>query len=239
MPSSIGLPALVDGLAKHYGPPPPPITTDPFEQVLLESVAYLADDERRRAAFEALRRRVGTRPEQVLAAPAGVLRELVAGILPDQRVARLRAVAEIALREFGGSLDAAVRRPLDQARRALQRFPGIGVPGADKILLLAGTHTVLPVDSNGLRVLLRLGFGVEKKSYDATYRSVQEALSAERRRERSWLLRAHQVLRRHGQELCRRTRPACSACPVRPGCPHGRRLVTTGQTSGRAKGRVS
>jgi hypothetical protein len=35
VPSSIGLPALVDGLGKHYGPPPPPITIDPFEQILL------------------------------------------------------------------------------------------------------------------------------------------------------------------------------------------------------------
>jgi len=34
-------------------------------------------------------------------------------------------------------------------------------------------------DSNGLRVLLRLGLGEEKKNYTATYRAVQEAIQSQ------------------------------------------------------------
>jgi hypothetical protein len=35
-----------------------------------------------------------------------------------------------------------------------------------------------------------------------------------------WLIRAHQLLRRHGQELCRRSRPRCAACPLTAQCAY-------------------
>ena len=43
----------------------------------------------------------------------------------------------------------------------LKKFPAIGDPGVDKILLLTRTEPVMALDSNGLRVLVRLGFGAE------------------------------------------------------------------------------
>ena len=80
-----------------------------------------------------------------------------------------------------------------------------------------------PMDSNVLRVLLRLGYGAEQKSYAASYRSVREALAPELPREARARIEAYQLLRRHGQELCKRTAPRCEACPLRPGCGHARR----------------
>ncbi len=38
---------MVPQLAGLYGPPPEPFPTEPFELVLWESIAHLADDERR------------------------------------------------------------------------------------------------------------------------------------------------------------------------------------------------
>ena len=58
------------------------------------------------------------------------------------------------------------------------QFPSIGEPGAEKILLFARVYPVLGLDSNGVRVLTRLGLVVEAKSYAATYRGVQR-LAAE------------------------------------------------------------
>ena len=55
------------------------------------------------------------------------------------------------------------------------RQPCSGDPGAEKILLFSRTHSILALDSNGLRVLRRLGYGEERKSYASTYRSAQEA----------------------------------------------------------------
>ena len=218
MPTRPELARVLDALEKFHGRPDPPPTTDPLELVLWENVAYLADDPRREDAFRALKKRVGTRPEQILSARGDLLLEITGGIVPGNSLEKLRRSAAIDLEQFGGDLKAAVKRPLPQARKALMKFPSIGAPGADKILLLSRSHPVFALDSNGLRVLLRLGHGREAKSYAATYRSVQEAIAPQLEPDHDWLIRAHLLLRRHGQTLCRRSRPLCEACPVAKVC---------------------
>ena len=89
---------------------------------------------------------------------------------------RLKEIAQIVLNDFDGDLNQALKLSLPKALKALQKFPSIGAPGAEKILLFTKTYPVLALESNGLRVLLRLGFGEERKNYSASYASVQEAL---------------------------------------------------------------
>ena len=83
---------IVARFAAHYGKPGPPLTTDPFELVLLESVAYLVDDKRREEAFRLLREHAGTKPHQILAAaPDKLLRVTsLGGMHPEQRPRRRR-----------------------------------------------------------------------------------------------------------------------------------------------------
>ena len=211
---------VLDQLEALYGPPAPPKVTDPLEMILLENIAYLVTDEKREAAFDALRRRVGTSPGRILAASPETLLQVarLGGMHPEQRVKRLLQIAQIAVEEFQGDLRQATKQPLAQARRSLQLFPAIGAPGAEKILLFSGAHPVFALESNGLRALVRLGFGDEQSSYAATYRSAQEAVKDQIESDCRWLIRAHQLLRRHGQELCKRSQPLCPACPVAPGC---------------------
>jgi endonuclease III len=213
------LPRALKALRTIYGKPSAPRRTDPFELILYENVAYLASDARRDEAFAALGQRVGLTPEEILAAPPAVLREIAArGILPAGTVEKLREIAAIAMEDFGGDLSPILRLPPKEATRALTKFPSIGEPGAEKILLFSGALPVLALDSNGLRVLLRLGFGKEEKSYAKSYRLAQEAAARALPRTRKALIEAHLLLRRHGQELCRRNHPLCEACPLRPGC---------------------
>lgn len=223
MPSGPDLARVLDALEKAAGRPKPPPTKDPLELVLWENVAYLADDERRAEAFRALKKRVGTRPEQILSARGEELLEIArAGIVAGNSVEKLRRTAAIALEQFGGDLKSAMKRPLPEARKALTKFPSIGAPGAEKILLLSRSHPVLGLDSNGLRVLIRLGYGREGKTYAATYRSAQEAAAPRLEPDFDGLIRAHLLLRRHGQTLCRRSRPRCEACPVSGVCVYYR-----------------
>jgi len=84
---------------------------------------------------------------------------------------------------------------------------------------------VLGLDSNGLRVLLRLGFGEEKKNYTATYRAVQEAIKDQLSGDYDWLISAHLLLRQHGKELCKTSAPLCEACPLRKSCEYFRKRV--------------
>src|SRR5580704_12786365 len=169
------LAAVLQALKKHYGAPEPLPTTDPFELILWENVAYLAPPVRRRAAFELLRRQVGLRPGDILAASQSALERVTAhGILKMRFADKLRACAQIAIGDFSADLGLVLRQPLQLAKKALRRFPGIGEPGADKILLFAGVQSSLAPDSNALRVLGRLGFIAEHKSYARMYASSRE-----------------------------------------------------------------
>jgi endonuclease III len=210
---------VIDRLQLLYGRPEPP-TSDPWKLILWENVAYLADDEHRAQAFLALEQKIGSRPQDIRSASNSALLEVTShGIVARQSVQKLKKCAAIACEEFAGDLRPCLKLPLREAKRALQKFPGIGEPGAEKILLFCRSHPVFGLDSNGLRVLLRLGFGTENKNYATTYRSVQRAVEPELKIDFKWRIRAHQLLRRHGQELCRRNKPQCPDCPLAPECP--------------------
>ena len=162
---------LVDKLQQHYGAPAPPPSTDPLELIIWENIAYLANDKRRAEAFAILKRTIGTRPEQILAAQHSALAAIgKAGILPDVSAEKLLTITKIAYEEFDSDLHAALKKPFPQARKALKRFPSIGDPGAEKILLFTRSYPVMAPESNGLRVLCRVGFADEQKNYSATYR---------------------------------------------------------------------
>jgi endonuclease-3 len=213
------LPQVIHRLHAHYGKPKPFKSADPWEMILWENVAYLADDRRRQEAFQVLKSRIGTNPERILAASDDALLEVTRhGIMPERFAGKLRDCARIVLEQFDGDLRPVLKLPLPQAKRALQKFPGIGEPGAEKILLFTGAYPVFALESNGLRVLVRLGFAEEQKSYSATYRLLQKAVATELDKDQHWLIEAHQLLRGHGQKLCRRTDPACDACPLAAHC---------------------
>jgi len=212
---------IVKQLESYYGRPSAPATRDPFELILYENVAYLVSDDRREKAFRELKKRVGLRPADVLTAPLEQLAEITAlgGIFPELRARRLQESARLVRDRFGGNLRRALPLDVVLARKALRKFPVIGEPGADKILLFTGTFPSLAPESNGLRVLVRLGLVPEHKNYATMYRSARKALQDEGRKECGPLLDAHLLLKRHGQELCRRSAPRCATCPLRKTCP--------------------
>lgn len=125
---------MVRRLEKFYGRPEPPKITDALELILLENVAYLADDEKRSAAFAALKKEVGTRPEQILKASQKQLVKItrIGGIVPELRAQRLRQIAELVQFIFKNDLDAELKKPLPHAKNALKKFPTIGDPGRKK-----------------------------------------------------------------------------------------------------------
>jgi hypothetical protein len=196
------LPGLLDRLEAAAGQAEPVPSSDAWELVLAENVAYLVDDERRWQAMADLRAAVGLAPEQILSAPEPLLRGIVAGPRPAERVERLRHCAELAI-----------------AGAPWRAFPGIGVPAVDRIDLFTGARAVLALDANGLRVLTRLGYGEVSRSYATSYRRVQAAAAARLPDSAPALQRAYQLLRRHGQVICRRKDPLCPDCPVADGCP--------------------
>ena len=211
-------------LRTRYGAPKPPPAKNAFELVAWEKVAYLAPDEKRANAFALLRKRVGLNPKQILAARRAELIDVLAtgGINAPERAENLVKTAEMVLGDFDGSLDDVCRRPLPEAMKQLMRIRGIGEPGAEKILLLTRSHPVMGLDSNGLRVLTRLGYGSESKTYTATYRSAASSALSELGTNIAALTDANLLLRTHGQTVCKTNNPRCGACVIRDDCPSAR-----------------
>ncbi|MGA2879369.1 MAG: hypothetical protein ABSG13_10500 [Bryobacteraceae bacterium] len=216
--------AMIDRLRVVYGRPKPLPSRDPLHLVLWDNAAYLLSDERRQRVFELLRDRVGLEPRQILAAQHSTLLEIakLGGMRPEVRVERWLAIARIALTEFDGDLHKAAKLPLRAAKKAFQRFPAIGEPGAEKILLFSQAHAVLGLESNGLRVLVRLGYGRQQRNYSSTYRSVQEAIANQIGKRCAPLIQAHQLLLQHGMERCKSSRPICRGCALNEVCRYFR-----------------
>jgi endonuclease III len=224
--SRLRLHRIVAQLLKQHGRQAPPPADTAFALVLWEKVAYLAPDDRRAEAFEMLRKRVGLTPQAILAAKLSVLCEIVAvggKVEVNKRAAHMQDAAAIVVDEFGGSLDNVLRLPHRDAMRALQRIYGIGEPGAERILLLMRAQRVLPLDSNGARTMVRLGYGEDHRNYSTMYRSVRDAAAKELRDDFDWLIDAHLLLRRHGQEVCKTSAPRCEMCSVRADCAYAAR----------------
>jgi endonuclease III len=219
-PSTLNFKTILQKLRSHYGPPAPPKITDPFELILWENVAYLVDDVRREQVFDELRNTVGLRPNEIFNASMEALDRAtkLGGVSPQQRSARLKECALIALNEFGGDVGSVLKPPFAKAIKALKQFPAIGTPGAEKILLFTNTYPLLALDSNGLRVLLRVGFGEEKKNYSASYKSVRDDIADQCVNECRPLIEAHQLLRQHGKSICKTNKPRCDECPIDSTC---------------------
>jgi len=222
------LPQAIAQLRRLYGKPTPPKVTDPLELLLFENVAYLVDDDVRSRVWAAFKKAVGADAKKILRHDDLRLCQIIedGGLRPLMRVRKVKEVARIALDECAGDLRAVLKRPPKESRRILKKFPGIGDPGADKVFLFTRTHAVPALESNGVRVMVRLGFGAESDAYPKQYRAAIAALTEQLPPEFGPLIDAYLLLRQHGQTLCTRKGPACEKCPLADlGCPVGRRPV--------------
>ena len=218
---AISLKAAVGRLASIYAPRQVP--ADPLALIVWENIGSLVDDERRSALFDEFQERIGLSASKIANAPNAILSDIArrGGINAQTRTERLRQIAAIANAECDGDLLSFLRtQPLARARRLLKKFPAIGDPGADKILLFSGFAALPSVDSNGLRVLVRLGFCSEEKSYAQTYKSAMAVLSRQGKSDSGWFKRAYSAFREHGKALCKRAAPICEPCPLDRVCAH-------------------
>jgi endonuclease III len=221
---------VLDTLEKHHGQQEAAGPRDPYEMIVFVNCGYPATDASCARGYEALEREIGTKPDEILAAPKAKLAKWMrlGGIVPELRAQRLKDIAKLVNEEFGGdlkwSLEKLLREEKDEdkgirlAKRALKEFPVIGEPGADKILLFARLAPLAAVPSACVAVPQRILFGAEDKNYAAGYRAAQEALAAEVSEKYEARQRAYLLLKRHGQEICKRTKPKCEVCPVSSQC---------------------
>jgi endonuclease-3 len=215
------LKTAVAKLAKLYRPAEP--LTDPLAILVWENIGYLIDDARRAELFAEFAKKIGLTAHHIADAPMLIVADIAkrGGMHPQKRAERLIEIGRLAIRECDGDIASKLRTlPLPKARALLKKFPSVGDPGADRILLFSGVAPQPCLESNGLRALVRLGFCAEGKSYAQTYKGAIAALTAEGANDAEWLKRAYLVLREHGKSLCKRSAPLCEPCPLDAVCAH-------------------
>jgi len=211
---------VLDRLEKFYGPQEPSFPTEPYEFLVWWYCGYPASDAACSKGWANLTREIGIEPERLLKAKPAKLSAALqpGGMVPELRAERLKELARCVQDEFGGDLRAGLVGPITQARKTLKRFHSIGDPGADRILLFGGISPVAAVPSNCVHVPDRILHPKENKNYSAAYREAQHTLAAELPEKFDTRILVYLLLKTHGQETCKRTKPKCEICPVRWQC---------------------
>jgi endonuclease III len=142
-------------------------------------------------------------------------------MVPELRAARVKSIARSVLDDYAGDLRAALAAvPADEARKRLRKFPGIGAPGADRILLFGRLAPAAAVPSASPHVLVRIASGHDGAKYTATYREAQQLIETQLPATLAARGRAYLLLQRHARQLCKRSNPHCSACPISRSCAY-------------------
>jgi endonuclease III len=213
---------ILDRLEKRYGTQQANWPTDPYLFVVWWHCGYPASDKACSKGWDELNKSVGVEPEKILQASPDKLADALrpGGMVPELRAMRLKEIAARVKDDFGGNLRAALLGPIAKVRGILKKFPNIADPGADRILLFSECVPVAAVPSNCPHVLVRLQRGQERENYGVTYREAQHAIEAEAPATFDARMRAYLLLKRHGQEVCKRTKPKCEQCCVKTICAY-------------------
>jgi len=167
-------------------------------------------------------------------------------MMPAVCAERLTEIARKVKNEFGGNLTAALQKrthkakdepdkSVKAAKKMLQEFPVVGEPSAEKILLFGRLAPVAAVPSAFVHVPIRLFLDETGKNFAADYRAAREILDAGLSGTYEARQRAYLLLKKHGQEICKRSKPKCEVCPLTEQCAYLQARAAdkyaTGQTS--------
>jgi endonuclease III len=214
---------VLDTLESFHGEQTPRWPTDPYRFLVWWHSGYPASDERCSRGWQSLSATIGVTPKDLLSATSPALTRALTpgGLVPQLRAARLKEIAARVRQEFDGDLSAALKSlSPTQAHAVLRTFPGIGAPGADRILLFAGISSVAAVPSSCPHVAVRIQSGQEPDSYSETYAEAQQIIAKQVSHEAPARMRAYLLLQYHGRQLCKRANPKCQLCPLTTVCAY-------------------
>ena len=229
---------ILETLEETYGPQKLAGPTDPYEMIVFLNCGYPARDGKCAKGFEALKREVGVQPNKLLAVSKTKLAKLIrpSVILPAVCAQRLKDIARRVKNDLDGDLAATLQKRMDEAKRkagngsaekslratkrVLREFPTIGEPSAEKILLFSGLAPIAAVPSAFVDVPIRLFVGEPGKNYAADYVAAREILDSGLPKTFGARQRAYLLLKKHGQEICKRSKPKCEVCPLTARCAH-------------------
>jgi len=187
---------------------------DPFETLVVTIISQNTADRNTARAFENLSKRFEITPEVLANAETSQIEESlkVAGLYKN-KAKTIKQVSRIIIEKFHGTLEPILSLPLEDARKTLMQFPGVGPKTADVVLLFSAKQPTIPVDTHVNRVTKRLGLAPVNGDYETVRKSLQLLYNP------SDYLAVHILLIAHGRKHCKAIRPLCEPCPVNMHCP--------------------
>jgi endonuclease-3 len=206
---------------------------DPLYNLVLTILSQNTTDANRDRGFERLVARWPTAEGLAAADPAELADTIrVAGLPRAKAGSILSALSRLKAERGGYSLDFLREMGLDEARKYLVSFPGIGVKTANILLLFSFRFPAFPVDTHVLRVTSRLGLLPPSADLGRAALHLEPHVAPG---EHGPL---HLNLIRLGKEICRPANPRCPGCPVLSLCPEGaRRTAASAPPKGKESSR--
>jgi endonuclease-3 len=187
---------------------------DPFETLVTTVLSQNTADRNTARAFESLSKRFEITPEALAKADLNQIEEAirVAGLYTS-KAKTIKQAATTIIEKYHGTLQPILSLPLEEARKTLMQFPGVGPKTADVVLLFSAKQPTVPVDTHVDRVAKRLGFAPTNGDYEIVRKSLQALFDP------NDYLTVHLLLIGHGRKTCKARHPACAECPVKMHCP--------------------
>jgi endonuclease-3 len=187
---------------------------NPFETLIVTIISQNTADRNTARAFENLSKRFEITPEMLAKAENSQIEDAlkVAGLYKN-KAKTIKQVSRIIVEKFHGTIEPILSLPLEDARKTLLEFPGVGPKTADVILLFSAKQPTIPVDTHVNRVAKRLGLAPVNGDYETVRKNLQSLYNP------SDYLPVHILLIAHGRKYCKARRPLCEKCPVNMHCP--------------------
>ena len=187
---------------------------DPFRTLIVTIISQNTADRNTARAFENLSNRFKITPEALAKAKEKEIEEClkVAGLYRN-KAKTIKHVSKTILERYHGDLKSILSLPIEEARKTLMQFAGVGPKTADVVLLFCAKQNTIPVDTHVNRVSKRLGLAPTKGNYEAVRKALQSIYDPKD------YMQVHVLLILHGRKYCKARVPLCKECPINMLCP--------------------
>ena len=187
---------------------------EPFSTLIRTVLSQATNDKNRDKAFRNLSEKFEIAPKALAEADVKDIEKAIrVGGLYRNKSHVIKEVSRVIVEKFDGTLDFVSSLPLEEARKLLMTFPGVGPKTADVVLLFSVNKRVLPVDTHVNRVSKRLGLVASNADYEHIRLVLESLYSPED------YLAAHLLLIMLGRKYCKARNPLHKSCPVNMLCP--------------------
>jgi len=199
---------LHERLRERFGEPRPESHQPPLDELVFTILSQNTTDTNRDRAWAGLWKRFDSWEEIAAARLDSIAAAIKVGGLHKVKAKRIRGILRQVIEERGSlGLDDLRELGMEQARRELSSYKGVGDKSVNCILLFSLGLPAFPVDTHVHRIFRRLGI-LESKDLGKANRAAQPLVPDE------IAYPLHMNVIRYGREVCHAQRPECWDCNI-------------------------